>query len=85
PMAWNIDTAHSYVEFSVKHMMVSTVKGRFNVFGGTFNLNETDHTASSIAFEIDAASISTGNEQRDGHLQSPDFLDVAQFPKITFV
>ena len=83
-MTWQFDTSHSYVEFAAKHMMVSTVKGRFKVFGGAVDLNEANHTASSVTFEIDAASIDTNEDRRDGHLKSPDFLDVAKYPKITF-
>ncbi len=83
-MAWQFDTAHTQIEFSTKHMMVTTVKGTFKLYSGEIDLNETNHSASSVSFSIDAASIDTRNEQRDGHLRSADFLDVAQFPTITF-
>lgn len=83
-MQWNIDTTHANVDFSVKHMAISTVRGAFNVFNGT---GETDAAGvpTRIQMEIDATSITTNNEQRDGHLKSPDFFDVANHPKLTFV
>ncbi len=84
PITWQIDPAHTLVELSAKHMMFTTVKGRFGGVRGII-LDQADEPArSSVDVEIDAASISTGDPQRDGHLQSPDFLDVAQYPTITF-
>ena len=80
---WNIDTTHANVDFSVKHMAISTVRGAFNLFNGTGATNE-DGFPVSLAMQIDAASISTNNEQRDGHLKSPDFFDVANHPTLTF-
>jgi polyisoprenoid-binding protein YceI len=82
---WNIDPAHSLVEFSVRHMMVSNVKGRFEGVSGTIQTTDENIRDAAVTVEIDAATISTGSEQRDGHLKSPDFLDTEQFPKITFV
>ena len=82
--SWVIDPVHSVVELAVKHMMFSTVKGRFPKVAGTVVLNEADLTASSVVAEIDAASIDTGDQGRDGHLRSADFLDVEAFPSITF-
>jgi polyisoprenoid-binding protein YceI len=82
---WAIDPKHSTVEFSVRHMMVSTVRGRFGAVRGTLVLDEADITRSSVTAEIDVASITTGDEQRDGHVRSPDFFDVAAYPTITFV
>jgi len=79
-----IDPAHTLVEFSAKHMMFTTVKGRFSGVSGTILDVADDLTRSSVEVEIDAASIATGDLQRDGHLMSPDFLDVANFPRITF-
>lgn len=81
---WQIDPAHSLVELSAKHMMFTTVKGRFSGLKGTIVDHADDPSQSSVEVEIDAASISTGDAQRDAHLQSPDFLDVAQYPTITF-
>src|SRR3954469_22586438 len=81
---WQIDPSHSLVELSTKHMMFTTVKGRFTGVKGTIVDSAGDPTQSSVEAEIDAASISTGDPQRDAHLQSADFLDVAQYPTITF-
>ncbi|MEZ4616444.1 MAG: YceI family protein [Caldilineaceae bacterium] len=84
-MAWQIDSAHSEVAFSVRHMMISTVRGRFNTVNGTVEFDEEMPGNSSVNVEIDAASIDTREQQRDDHLRSPDFLDVATYPTITFV
>lgn len=81
---YKIDTAHSLIEFAVKHLMVTTVKGRFSSFEGTILANEQDPAQSSVEVTIDAASIDTREPQRDNHLKSPDFLDVEKFPRITF-
>ena len=81
---WAIDSSHSVVELAVKHMMFSTVKGRFASVSGTIVLDETNLAASSVTAEIEATSIDTGEPQRDGHLRSADFLDVESFPTITF-
>ena len=83
-MSWQLDKAHSSINFSVRHMMISTVRGRFEDFEGTFEINETDPTRSKIAVEIQAASINTKEPQRDGHLKSPDFIDAEKYPTITF-
>ncbi len=82
---WNVDTAHSSIGFSVKHMMVSKVRGSFGDFGGEVEANETDLTAANIAFNIKVASINTGNEDRDNHLRSADFFDAETYPEIKFV
>lgn len=82
-MLWTIDPTHALVEFSVKHMAISTVKGRFNSFTATGETNDAG-VPTAVTMEIDAASVFTNNEQRDGHLKSPDFFDVANHPKLTF-
>jgi len=83
-MAWQIDAAHSEIQFSAKHLMISTVRGRFNEFTGTVEGDEQNPTASTVDVKIDASSLVTGDAKRDGHLRSPDFLDVEQYPYITF-
>ncbi len=81
---WTLDPAHSEVGFKVKHLMITNVKGLFKTYSVTAETEGEDFLNSKISFEADAASVDTGNEQRDGHLKSPDFFDVANFPKITF-
>jgi len=81
---WNIDASHTLVEFSAKHMMITTVKGRFAEVTGTLVLDETNPAGSSVEVEIATASIDTRSEQRDAHLRSADFLDVENFPALTF-
>ena len=83
-MTWNIDTSHSEVTFAVRHMMISTVRGKFNTFGGTIDFNESDPTLSTIAVSIDVASVDTRDEKRDGHLKSGDFFDAEKYPALTF-
>ncbi len=83
-MAWNIDATHSQATFSLKHMMISTVRGHFDVLSGQLNIDEAHPEISWIEAEVDAASINTRDPKRDGHLKSPDFFDVEKFPKITF-
>ncbi|AOW91698.1 hypothetical protein BFN03_00680 [Rhodococcus sp. WMMA185] len=79
---WAIDPTHSSVEFSVRHLMVSKVRGRFDEFSGAITVAE-DGTA-SVSAEIQIASIDTKHEGRDGHLKSPDYFDAEQFPTATF-
>lgn len=82
---WTIDPEHSTVGFKIRHLMVSNVNGRFETYSGTINVNDADITKSRIDVSIDATSINTNVQKRDEHLRSPDFFDVAKFPKITFV
>jgi polyisoprenoid-binding protein YceI len=81
---WDIDPSHSEVGFSVRHMMVSNTRGRFGKFTGTLALDDKDITKSTVNVEIDTTTIATGDAKRDEHLKSPEFLDTAKFPKITF-
>ncbi|HEX3802478.1 MAG TPA: YceI family protein [Solirubrobacteraceae bacterium] len=78
---YNVDGAHSNVGFEVRHMGIATVRGSFKKFAGSVELA---NGALTLSGNVDAASIDTGDEQRDGHLQSPEFFDAAQFPQITF-
>lgn len=83
---WNIDASHSKLGFAVTHMMVSETEGKFKVYKGTVSSkSDLDFTDAKIEFTVDAASINTDDEKRDGHLKSPDFFDVAKYPEITFV
>ena len=81
---WTVDTAHSEIGFSVKHMMISKVKGSFGSYEANVEANEEDLQGALIDFKIDVASISTNNTDRDNHLRSADFFDAEQFPHITF-
>jgi len=81
---YQIDPAHSSAQFKVRHMMISNVKGEFHKISGTVNFDPANPTASTVEAAIEAASISTRDEQRDTHLKSGDFLDVEKFPAITF-
>jgi polyisoprenoid-binding protein YceI len=82
---WKVDQAHSEIKFKVKHLVVSTVTGQFTSFSGTVESDKPDFSDAKISFEADINSINTNNEQRDGHLKSPDFFDAANHPKLTFV
>lgn len=84
PTTWSIDPAHSHVEFAVRHLMISTVKGRFGVVTGTLTTDESDPPKGEVEVSIDASSIDTREAQRDAHLKSADFFDVERFPAITF-
>ena len=81
---WTIDPAHSTIEFVAKHMMITTVKGRFAEVAGTVVANEENLSESSVDVTLQTASIDTRSEQRDGHLRSADFLDVENYPEVTF-
>lgn len=81
---WNLDPAHTAVEFAVKHMMFTTVRGRFKNLTGTIHVDEQDLGKSRVEVDIEAASIDTGVADRDAHLRSADFLDVENHPRLTF-
>jgi polyisoprenoid-binding protein YceI len=81
---WDLDPSHSLVEFSAKHMMIATVKGRFAGVRGTITQHGDEMARASVDVEIDTASLDTRDERRDGHLRSADFFDVENFPTITF-
>ncbi len=82
---WKIDNAHTQVNFSAKHMMVTTVRGTFHDVDGTIELDEQDPTRSRGAFRVSTASVDTNFGARDTHLRSPDFFDAERFPNISFV
>ena len=81
---WAIDTGHSAIDFSVRHMMFGRTSGRFARFSGDLRLDPDDLKRSSVDVTIDASSIDTNDAERDAHLRSPDFLDVEKFPTLTF-
>jgi polyisoprenoid-binding protein YceI len=81
---WTFDPAHSQANFSAKHLMVTTVRGSFKKVSGTIEFDPANPSAASVTAEIDAASLDSGVTDRDNHLRSPDFLDVANFPTLTF-
>jgi polyisoprenoid-binding protein YceI len=82
---WTIDTAHSEIGFKVKHLVISTVSGKFTAFEGRIEADNDDFSNAKISFTADISGIHTGNEQRDGHLKSADFFDAANHPKLSFV
>lgn len=82
---WEIDAAHSEIEFAIRHLMISTIKGRFNRFRGFITFAPRAALPAAVEVEIDVASIDTGQEQRDIHLRSGDFFDVETYPTILFV
>jgi polyisoprenoid-binding protein YceI len=83
-MSWKIDPAHSEINFTVRHLMISNVRGRFEKFSGDINFDIENPTASSLDVKIDAASINTKEPQRDGHLRSPDFFDAEKYPYLAY-
>ncbi|MEO6776110.1 MAG: YceI family protein [Kofleriaceae bacterium] len=83
-MRWNIDGTHSTAEFTVRHLMITNVRGRFGTLSGTVDYDVEKPEASTIDVTIDATSIDTRDEKRDTHLRSPDFFDTEKFPTLTF-
>ena len=83
-MAWNIDTAHSQVGFAVRHMMISTVRGTFAKFDADVQLELANLSQAAVTARIHTSSVDTGDEKRDGHLRSADFLDADKYPTIEF-
>lgn len=83
-MNWQIDPAHSEIQFSVRHMMISKVRGSFESFSGTVDLDEENPTNSQVEVQIQVDSINTRDAQRDGHLKSADFLNAEEYPLLTF-
>ena len=83
-MAWNIDKAHSTVEFTARHMGLSKVRGRFTEFTGVIEGDPANIATARARFEVELASVDTGNADRDTHLRSADFFDVDKFPKMVF-
>ena len=81
---WAIDPTHSSVEFAVRHLMISTVKGRFTAVDGTVVLDEANPAASTAEITVQVASIDTRESQRDAHLRSADFFEVEKYPTLTF-
>jgi polyisoprenoid-binding protein YceI len=83
-MAWQIDKSHTEVGFAVKHMMISTVRGKFSRFDADVSVDPANLEAARVTARIDAGSIDTSEEKRDGHLRSADFFDVEKYPTLTF-
>ena len=82
---YTIDPSHTRIGFSARHAMVTKVRGHFDEFEGSAHVDTVTPANSSVTVTIQAASVTTGNEQRDGHLKTPDFFDIATYPQITFV
>jgi polyisoprenoid-binding protein YceI len=81
---WQVDATHSSVSFSVRHMVISKVRGKFNKWTAKLDYDSANPSAASVAVEIDVASIDTGVTDRDAHLRSPDFFDAVKFPTLTY-
>jgi polyisoprenoid-binding protein YceI len=83
-MSWKIDPTHTQIEFTVKHMMIAKVRGRFETFEGSVELDPENPIAARVEGTIEATSLNTRDEQRDGHLRSADFFDVEKYPTMKF-
>lgn len=83
-MSWQIDSAHSNIQFTARHMMISKVRGQFEAFDGSVNFDAENPENTTIDIQIDVTSINTKDGDRDGHLKSADFFDVENFPVATF-
>lgn len=83
-MTWQIDYSHSHIYFTARHMMISKVRGRFSQWEGVIEFDEQNPKNTTVNVTVDVSSINTRDEQRDGHLRSPDFLNVGEFPQMTF-
>jgi polyisoprenoid-binding protein YceI len=83
-MSWKIDSAHTLASFTVRHMMISNVRGEFEKVTGAVDFNEENPTEATVDVQIDVASINTRDSQRDQHLKSPDFFNIELYPKISF-
>ena len=83
-MSWTIDSAHTEVNFTVRHMMISNVRGQFQKLNGTVEFDETNPAGAKVNVQIETASVNTKEEKRDAHLKSPDFFDAEKYPYMTF-
>jgi polyisoprenoid-binding protein YceI len=84
PTTWNVDPSHSQVGFAVKHLVISNVRGEFGKYDGKIVLDDADVTRSTVEATVDVGSVDTKVADRDAHLKSPDFLDAAKYPSMTF-
>jgi polyisoprenoid-binding protein YceI len=83
-MSWKIDNAHTHIQFTVRHMMISKVRGMFDKFSGTVALDEADPTRTQVDIQVETASVDTREPNRDNHLRSADFFNSAEYPVMTF-
>ena len=83
-MSWQIDSAHTHIQFSVRHMMVTKVRGEFEKFTGSVDLDENEPTNTTVSVDVETASVNTRDGQRDNHLRSADFFKSEEFPTMSF-